>query len=253
MTPKEYIEGVLKTESVDFEAIAERLQPEDTIRLLHAVEGIVTEAGELMDMMKKHIFYGNPLDLVNVVEELGDLSWYMALAIAVLQAMGVETSFEDIWGRNNAKLNKVRYKDGFKAEDALNRDLDAEREVLEEKTVSYQEDIYLTKLGEKDGMKTWFLERYESPAENCPFESAEGGYQFFGNGPYDAKDVLIGQFGGQYSDEAIEEIGDELGKHLPEWASKPSDDDNSNDIDEDAIAEDDAIERAEEIARGEPQ
>lgn len=45
--------------------------------LTHAVMGIAGEAGELVDAIKKHVIYNKPLDLANVLEELGDLRFYM--------------------------------------------------------------------------------------------------------------------------------------------------------------------------------
>jgi hypothetical protein len=39
-------------------------------------------------------------------------------------------------------------------------------------------------------VKTWFVARYEDPVEQCPFESAEGGYQFIYGAPYTATAVL---------------------------------------------------------------
>lgn len=45
--------------------------------LMHAVFGISGEAGELLDAIKKHIIYKKPLDTTNVIEELGDLEFYM--------------------------------------------------------------------------------------------------------------------------------------------------------------------------------
>lgn len=44
----------------------------------HAATGICGEAGELLDAVKKMVIYNKPLDRVNVVEELGDLEFYMS-------------------------------------------------------------------------------------------------------------------------------------------------------------------------------
>lgn len=46
-------------------------------RLTHAIFGLVTESAELIDALKKSIFYGKPLDVVNLREECGDLLWYL--------------------------------------------------------------------------------------------------------------------------------------------------------------------------------
>lgn len=45
--------------------------------IMHMAVGISGEAGELLDAIKKHVFYNKPLDMVNVIEELGDLEFYM--------------------------------------------------------------------------------------------------------------------------------------------------------------------------------
>lgn len=45
----------------------------------HATAGLVTETGEIFDAYKKHMIYGKPLDTVNVLEEVGDLMWYLNL------------------------------------------------------------------------------------------------------------------------------------------------------------------------------
>ena len=44
---------------------------------LHMAVGIAGEAGELLDAIKKAVIYRKPLDRVNVIEELGDLEFYM--------------------------------------------------------------------------------------------------------------------------------------------------------------------------------
>ena len=45
----------------------------------HALLGMVTELGELGDMVKRHVIYDKPLDKTNGMEEIGDLFWYLAL------------------------------------------------------------------------------------------------------------------------------------------------------------------------------
>lgn len=91
----------------------------------HAAFGLVTEAAEFADVMKKQLFYGKAPDLTNLDEEIGDILWYVAI---YLNARG--KTFEQIFDQNNAKL-KTRFPDKFTEFNALNRDLDAERKVLE--------------------------------------------------------------------------------------------------------------------------
>lgn len=45
--------------------------------MIHAILGISGECGELLDAIKKHVIYGKPLDRENLVEELGDLAFYV--------------------------------------------------------------------------------------------------------------------------------------------------------------------------------
>ena len=45
----------------------------------HAQLGLLTEIGELADMVKRHVIYGKDLDVVNGKEELGDYCWYLGL------------------------------------------------------------------------------------------------------------------------------------------------------------------------------
>lgn len=95
-------------------------------RLLHAVIGKVTEAAEALDNLKKHIFYGKPIDEVNLIEEQGDGHWYDAI---LYDALGADP--EETLQKNIAKL-MVRYPHKFESEQALTRDLGAERKTLEE-------------------------------------------------------------------------------------------------------------------------
>lgn len=45
--------------------------------LIHMSMGIAGEGGELLDAIKKHVIYRQPLDRENVIEELGDLEFFM--------------------------------------------------------------------------------------------------------------------------------------------------------------------------------
>lgn len=46
--------------------------------LLHHAVGVASEAGELLDAVKKNFIYNKPVDRANIIEELGDLEFYMA-------------------------------------------------------------------------------------------------------------------------------------------------------------------------------
>lgn len=73
--------------------------------LLHCGLGVCGEAGELADAIKRHVIYGKPLDRANVIEELGDLRFYME---AVCNILGI--SDQEVLQANADKLSK-RYKD----------------------------------------------------------------------------------------------------------------------------------------------
>ncbi len=127
MDNKEYQRLALVTESPMDDALIARATSRQTIRLLHGAMGLVPEAAEIIDALKKHIFYGKPLDLVNINEEQGDAEWYQAI---LCDETGKD--LDAIHETNIAKLEK-RYGPKFDAHRALNRDLGAERDILEGK------------------------------------------------------------------------------------------------------------------------
>jgi len=122
---KNYVQQALKTESQNFEEVTQRLQSKKLIRLLHAALGISTEAGEILDALKKKVFYNKELDEVNLKEEMGDLFWYLAI-----MADTMNLDFEQAMETNLKKL-KIRYGAKFSSERAISRNLEKEREILE--------------------------------------------------------------------------------------------------------------------------
>lgn len=116
MIPQEYTNQCKRTESEELYNNAKI-----NMRILHGILGLTTESAELADQYKKHIFYGKPLDLVNVKEELGDACWYMSI---LLDEVG--TTWEEIWEMNKAKL-EARYAKQFTSEEAIERNTLAER------------------------------------------------------------------------------------------------------------------------------
>ena len=95
------------------------------IRLLHGAMGLCTEAGELQDTLKKHIFYDADLDKGNIIEECGDVLWYVA---EILNALNMP--MQDVMQKNIDKL-AVRYPEKFVSKNALNRDIEKEHEVFD--------------------------------------------------------------------------------------------------------------------------
>lgn len=114
---KQFIEDAIRTESPNF-------YPQNE-RILHAAIGCVTESAEMIDAIKKSMFYGKPLDVTNIKEEAGDLLWYLAILFDEL-----ETDFEAEMDRVIRKL-KHRFPDKFTEHHAAVRDLTGERIILE--------------------------------------------------------------------------------------------------------------------------
>lgn len=74
--------------------------------LWHGATGVVGEAGELIDAVKKYCVYNKPLDRENVVEEMGDIEFYLE---QIRQNLGITR--EETLRANMAKLAK-RYASG---------------------------------------------------------------------------------------------------------------------------------------------
>jgi NTP pyrophosphatase (non-canonical NTP hydrolase) len=92
---------------------------------LHMVLGMVTEVGELADQFKKNLAYGKELDGFNIIEEIGDLMWYVANFCT-----SNNIDFEKLLEVNIGKL-ALRYPEKFTEYFAAHRDLDGERKILE--------------------------------------------------------------------------------------------------------------------------
>jgi NTP pyrophosphatase (non-canonical NTP hydrolase) len=72
MNIQEYIKNATRTESVI-------KNDSNNYRVLHANIGIITEVGEILDSVKKSIYYGKEYDFINLQEEIGDVMWYLAI------------------------------------------------------------------------------------------------------------------------------------------------------------------------------
>lgn len=127
MNNEQYLKESGRTVSDNYEAISGRMTTQQNIDLLHAGIGLATEGGEFLDALKKHIFYGKELDTVNLAEELGDILWYVALAMRSL-----DTTFDEQMDINIKKL-AARYPEKFDEFLAENRNLQIERDILEGK------------------------------------------------------------------------------------------------------------------------
>ena len=103
----------------DGQDIINDLTPEKA-DLLHMAVGVSGEAGELLDAVKKAVIYNKEMDLENIIEELGDLEFYMS---KIRQIVGVTR--EEILQRNIDKLS-VRYAKGKYSNDQAQERADKE-------------------------------------------------------------------------------------------------------------------------------
>ena len=78
--------------------------------LLNGLMGLNGEAGECIDIYKKHLFQDHELNKEHLAKELGDVAWYLAVSAS---ALGYD--LEDIFRMNVEKL-RARYPDGFDPE-----------------------------------------------------------------------------------------------------------------------------------------
>lgn len=86
-------------------------------RMLLGVIGLLGEAGEIAEAIKKHIFHGHGLDLDKLKKELGDVSWYHNH----LTVRTAKTSLDAVQEANIDKL-KARYPEGhFSSDRSINR------------------------------------------------------------------------------------------------------------------------------------
>ena len=124
---KNYIQCCKTTEAPISPEIVARLEKYG--RHLHACCGVHTEGGELHDRFKRIVFYGEEPDFTNAAEEIGDIFWYLGI---LCDALGI--TFEQCMEANIAKLAKRYERKGkFDEAAALKRNLEGERQVLEEK------------------------------------------------------------------------------------------------------------------------
>lgn len=98
-------------------------------QIIHAILGIITEAGELAQALLTTLFEGAELDVRNLCEESGDIDWYQALLDS-----RIGYSQEQRWADNIAKLEKRYTRTSaevrFTSEDALTRDTATELDVI---------------------------------------------------------------------------------------------------------------------------
>lgn len=116
--PDHYIEEPRETRlSINgYQNKAMRTAKEECRELSNVGLGLAGEAGEVVDMIKKHLYHGHPLDREAFIKELGDLAWYLALACTV-----IGEPMEKVLQANIDKLLK-RYPEGFSSHRSIHRE-----------------------------------------------------------------------------------------------------------------------------------
>jgi NTP pyrophosphatase (non-canonical NTP hydrolase) len=107
MTPNEYQKLAMTT-------LNPNLSRQDV--LLNGVMGLCGEAGEAIDLVKKHLHQGHQLDTEKLIKELGDVAWYLAET-----AWALDVPLEEVLEGNIQKL-RSRYPEGFATERSLRRE-----------------------------------------------------------------------------------------------------------------------------------
>ena len=100
----------------EYQVLAQRTCNDYADKLLNGCMGMCGEAGECIDIMKKHCMQGHTLPADKLAEEIGDVLWYVAEAAA-----GLSMSLEEVAVLNIAKL-RARYPQGFDSERSINRE-----------------------------------------------------------------------------------------------------------------------------------
>ena len=106
----------------EYQALAQRTSHagKRSDKLENACLGLAGECGEVCDIVKKALVQGHALDRAGLIEEAGDVLWYLAELAA-----GLGVSLEDMAVQNVMKLRR-RYPSGFDAGRSRNRGADGE-------------------------------------------------------------------------------------------------------------------------------
>ena len=112
MDIKEYTAKALRT---DFASYDDYHSGDVSPRLDYATCGLVTESAKILDLIKKSKKNLQVLDKEKVLEELGDLLWYLNLTIDELGY-----NFDDVMNSNLLKIER-KYPEADGTQDGLIR------------------------------------------------------------------------------------------------------------------------------------
>ena len=99
-----------------FQELSKRTLPElNKDGVANYTIGLVAEAGEVADIIKKELFHGHEANVDEIEKELGDVLHYLS-GVATMY----DLTLEGIAQKNIDKLRK-RYPNGFNEYDSVNR------------------------------------------------------------------------------------------------------------------------------------
>ncbi|NBW15516.1 MAG: hypothetical protein EBR82_46775 [Caulobacteraceae bacterium] len=124
MTDAEYRAQVLRTLAPNTPEVAQRVG--DNLDLLHAALGLAGESLEVIEAVKKYMFFGRKLTIAQVTEELGGVLYYL---VALCDALSLD--LDDVRRANVAQLQQ-RYPDGYTDAASAQRDKAAEMAAIGE-------------------------------------------------------------------------------------------------------------------------
>lgn len=106
----------------EYQKLAQRTSNKELSRTEHIINGalgLCGEAGEVADLIKKGLMQGHGIDRARVLEEMGDVMWYLAELAEWMNA-----DLKDVAKGNVEKLRR-RFPDeeGFSAERSINREV----------------------------------------------------------------------------------------------------------------------------------
>lgn len=101
----------------EYQSLAQRTSSlkDSMSKLQNGCMGLNGEAGECIDLLKKHLYQGHDLDRDALIEECGDVLWYAAEL-----ATGLGVTLDRVASLNIDKL-RARYPDGFDPDKSIHR------------------------------------------------------------------------------------------------------------------------------------
>ncbi len=102
----------------DYQEAAERTTNphlSDAERLMDAAAGLAEESGEILGLVRKHVYQSHPLARERIQAELGDALWCVTIA-----AKSAGLTLDQVAAANVAKL-RARYPEGYSDHASVDR------------------------------------------------------------------------------------------------------------------------------------